>query len=178
MKQNVLVTSTLLEWAKKQSVKRVIFSSSAAAYGCDEGFPTSPYGLHKLMGEMECKLFSRLYGLDTVCLRYFNVYSEDQKYGGSYSTVISSWMEMMKEGVPLRIDGDGYQTRDFIHVSDIVEANISAMQKSGWIGGKTYDVGTGESVSMKYIKGFIDTHHKIRWIQSPPSWIVTGKQYH
>ena len=82
MRQNVFVTSTLLEWAKDHDVKRVIFSSSAAVYGNVDGFPSSPYGLHKLMSEMECRLFSKLYGLDTVCLRYFNVYSEDQPFGG------------------------------------------------------------------------------------------------
>ncbi len=81
---------------------------------------------------MECKLFSKLYGLDTVCLRYFNVYSEDQQYGGSYSTVISAWMEMLRQGKPLRIDGDGYQSRDFVHVRDIVLANVRAMQNPSW----------------------------------------------
>ena len=88
LKQNVFATSTLLEWAKTNKVKRVIFSSSSAVTGNGEG-PTSPYGLHKLMCELECQLYSRLYHLDTVCLRYFNVYSENQEYGGSYSTALS-----------------------------------------------------------------------------------------
>jgi len=167
MKQNVLVTSTLLEWAKDHNVKRVILSSSAAAYGDADGFPSSPYGLHKLINEMECKLFSRLYDLDTICLRYFNVYSENQKYGGAYSTVISAWMEMIRQDKPLRIDGDGYQSRDFIHVDDVVGANISAMKNHSWFGGKTYDVGTGQAVSVKYIKNLINSCQNVEWIYAP-----------
>ena len=92
LKQNVLVTSKILEWAKDHNVKRVIFSSSSAIMGDGDGQPKSPYGLHKLMSEMECKLFSQLYELDTVCLRYFNAYSEDQPFGGTYSTAICAWM--------------------------------------------------------------------------------------
>ena len=167
MKQNVLVTSTLLEWAKNHEIKRVILSSSAAVYGSGDGSPSSPYGLHKLINEMECKLFSKLYGLDTVCLRYFNVYSEDQQYGGSYSTVISAWMEMLRQGKPLRIDGDGYQSRDFVHVRDIVLANVRAMQNPSWFGGRTYDVGTGQAVSIKYIKNLINSFQDVEWIYAP-----------
>ena len=100
LKHNVLGTSRLLEWSKLHGVKRFIFSSSAAVYGNGED-PNSPYGLHKLMSEMECKLYSQLYGLDTVCLRYFNVYSEDQPFNGTHSTVISAWMEMIKQKQPL-----------------------------------------------------------------------------
>jgi nucleoside-diphosphate-sugar epimerase len=167
MKQNVLVTSTLLEWAKDHGVKRVIFSSSSAVNGNGDGVPNSPYGLHKLMNELECQLFSRLYSLDTVCLRYFNAYSEDQGYGGSYSTAICAWMEMIKQSKPLRIDGDGYQTRDLVHVDDIVGANIAAMEYPGHLSGASYDVGTGQSVSMNYIKNFIDSRYDIEWIYAP-----------
>ena len=167
MRQNVFVTSTLLEWAKDHDVKRVIFSSSAAVYGNVDGFPSSPYGLHKLMSEMECRLFSELYGLDTVCLRYFNVYSEDQPFGGSYSTAISAWMQMIREGKPLRIDGDGEQTRDFIHVDDIVLANIHAMNLPKRFTGKSYDIGTGKSVSLNYIKDFINSVQNVEWISNP-----------
>lgn len=163
LKQNVLVTSTLLEWSKDHGVKRVIFSSSAAVNGNGDGYPTSPYGLHKLMSEMECRLFSSLYGLDTICLRYFNVYSENQRFGGAYSTAICAWMEMIRQGKPLRMDGDGEQTRDFIHVDDVVLANIHAMQSNKWFGGKTYNIGSGECVSMNYIRDFINFHQDIEW---------------
>ena len=167
MKQNVLVTSTLLEWAKDHGVKRVIFSSSAAVNGNGDGIPQSPYGLHKLVNEMECRLYSQLYGLDTVCLRYFNVYSEDQVYGGSYSTVVCAWLEMIKQGKPLRIDGDGEQTRDLIHVNDIVSANIFCMKYQGVFNGKWFNVGSGTSVSLNYIKRFIDQNYDVIWKHMP-----------
>ena len=167
MKQNVLVTSTLLEWAKDHGVKRVIFSSSAAVNGNGDGIPQSPYGLHKLVNEMECRLYSRLYGLDSVCLRYFNVYSEDQEYGGSYSTVICAWLEMLKQGKPLRIDGDGEQTRDLIHVEDIVSANIFCMKYQGVFKGKWFNVGSGTSVSLNYIKHFINQNYDVIWKHMP-----------
>ena len=167
MKQNVLVTSTLLEWAKNHNVKRVIFSSSSAVNGDGDGVPKSPYGLHKLMSEMECRLFSQLYRLDTVCLRYFNAYSEDQNFGGSYSTAICAWMEMIRQGKPLRMDGDGAQTRDLVHVDDIILANIHAMQSTSWFGGKSYNVGSGTSVSMNYIRNFINERHDVKWDNAP-----------
>jgi len=85
---NVLGTSNVLQFAKNNGVKRVVFSSSSAIYG-NSGFPVSPYGLHKLQSEMECRLYSEFYGLDTVCLRYFNVYSQDQIPTSSYPTVVA-----------------------------------------------------------------------------------------
>ena len=167
MKQNVFVTSTLLEWARNCNVKRVIFSSSSAANGDGDGVPKSPYGLHKLMSEMECRLFSELYGLDTVCLRYFNAYSENQPFGGAYSTAISAWMEMIRQEKPLRIDGDGNQTRDLVHVEDIVSANIFCMKYPQDFKGKCLNVGSGESVSMNYVKQTIDKYHKVKWNWGP-----------
>ena len=163
LKQNVLVTSRVLEFAAKNSCKRVIFSSSSAIYGNGNG-PMSPYGLHKLMSEMECKLYSQLYGLDTVCLRYFNAYSEDQEFGGAYSTVISAWLEMIRRGKPLRIDGDGNQTRDFIHVKDIIDANIFCMRSENNLYGAYFDVGTGKSISINEIKEIVENNiENIEW---------------
>jgi len=167
LKQNVWASSVLLEWAKNHNVKRLIFSSSSAVLGDGDGVPKSPYGLHKKMTELECKLYSDLYGLDTVCLRYFNAYSEDQPFGGAYSTAICAWMEMISRELPLRLDGDGEQTRDFIHVKDIVSANLFCMKFEGFFGGKTYEVGTGTSVSMNYIKNYIDSRHNVEWNHKP-----------
>ena len=166
LKHNVLGTSRVLEWAKNHGAKRVIFSSSAAIYGDGRG-PSSPYGLHKSMSEQECRLYSELYGLDTVCLRYFNVYSEDQKYGGSYSTVISAWMELIRQGSPLRIDGDGNQTRDYLHVEDIVSVNLFCAEHKERFNGSCFDVGTGESISLNDIKNFIENRYEIEWQQAP-----------
>jgi UDP-glucose 4-epimerase len=166
MRHNVLATSKLLEWSKDSKVKRFIFSSSSAIYGDGNG-PKSPYGLHKLISEQECQLYSRLYNLDTVCLRYYNLYSEDQKYGGAYSTAISAWMEMIKTNRPLRMDGDGEQTRDFIHVSDVVEANLFCMNYENKFNGNCYDIGSGKSISLNYIKNYINKYNKVEWVQFP-----------
>ena len=161
-KNNAYSTSVLLEWAKNHNVGRVVFSSSAAADNV-----SSPYGLHKLISEKECSLYSKLFGLDTVCLRYYNVYSEDQKYGGSYSTVVSAWMHMIRQGKPLQIDGDGEQTRDFIHVDDIVSANIFCMEYDGKFEGHVLNVASGQTFSLNYIKSIIDKHVSVSWISSP-----------
>jgi UDP-glucose 4-epimerase len=166
LKHNVLATSKLLEWSKDNKVKRFIFSSSSAIYGDGNG-PKSPYGLHKLMSEQECKLYSELYGLDTVCLRYYNLYSEDQKYGGAYSTAISAWMEMIRTNKPLRIDGDGEQTRDFIHVDDVVQANLFCMNHKENFNCKFYDIGSGKSISLNYIKDYIVQFNEVKWDHRP-----------
>ena len=143
-----------------------IFSSSSAVYGEGLG-PKSPYGLHKLMSEMECDLYSELYGLKCVCLRYFNAYSEDQEYGGSYSTVVAAWMQMIRDGKSLRIDGDGEQSRDFIHVSDIVSANIWCMENIEKIDKLWYDVGYGETCSLNDIKEIVDRFNDVVWTKAP-----------
>ena len=167
LRHNVLGTSRALELAKNCGAKKFIFSSSAAVYGQD-GTPNSPYGMHKAMSEMECKLYSELYGLDTVCLRYFNIFSEDQKYGGAYSTVISAWMEMLRQNKPLRIDGDGSQSRDFIHVDDIVSANLFCINYKNRFDGKCFDVGLGKEISLLQIKNIIDERQKgVTWNYSP-----------
>jgi len=164
MRNNVLGTSKLLEWSLNSGVKRVIFSSSAAV---NNGNPKSPYGLQKYLSELECKLYAQTYGLDTVSLRYYNVYSEDQKFGGPYSTAISAWMEMIKQNKPLRLDGDGEQTRDFIYVDDIVSANIFCMNYNGQLEGSALDVGTGRSISLNYVKKYIDSICNVEWNHKP-----------
>lgn len=166
MKQNVLVTSKLLEWSKNHGVKTFIFSSSSAIYGEGKG-PKSPYGLHKLISEMECDLYQDLFGIKCVCLRYFNVYSADQEYGGSYSTVVSAWMQMIKDGKSLRIDGDGEQSRDFIHVDDVVSANLWCMNNVEKINNLWYDVGYGDTCSLNDIKDIVDAHNQVEWIHAP-----------
>jgi len=166
MRQNVLVTSKLLEWSKNHGVQTFIFSSSSALYGEGDG-PKSPYGLHKLISEMECELYQKLFDIRCVCLRYFNVYSEDQEYGGAYSTVVAAWMQMIRDKSPLRIDGDGTQTRDFVHVDDIVSANIYCMENIDILRELWYDVGYGETCTLNYIKGIVDNHHKVDWTSAP-----------
>jgi UDP-glucose 4-epimerase len=162
LSHNVMGSSRVLEYANLVGAKRVIFASSAAA-----DTPSSPYGVHKRMTELECRVYSDLYELDTVSLRYFNVYSEDQKYDGAYSTVISAWLEKIKNNEPLRLDGDGQQTRDFIHVDDIVAANIHCMNYNNDFNGEVYDVGTGNSSSLSHIKQYFENVFDVTWELQP-----------
>jgi len=158
LSHNVHGSSAVLDYSKHVGAKRVIFASSAAVYGA-----SSPYGLHKLMTEMECSLYAKLYGLDTVSLRYFNVYSEDQQFGGAYSTVIAAWMEMMRQNKPLRVDGDGNQTRDFIHIDDIIDANIFCMNHKGNLAGLSFDVGTGVETSLNEVRDIVNQYCEPEW---------------
>ena len=154
MKNNVLATSNVLNFARKNNVKRVIYSSSSSIHGDGKG-PKSPYALQKLTSEIECKLYSNLYGLDTVSLRYFNVYSFDQPADGAYATAVSNWMKYIKEDKVPFITGDGEQRRDMLHVDDAVSANIFAMQYSKSFDNQYYDVGTGENISLNEVKKIV-----------------------
>lgn len=144
---NVLATTNVLNFARKVGAKRVIYSGSSSVIGDGTG-PTSPYGFQKLVSELECKLYSKLYGVDTVSLRYFNVYSSDQKVTGPYATAIANWMEYIRQNKNPFITGDGGQRRDMLHVSDAVSANIFAMGHKERFNGKHYDVGTGQNISL------------------------------
>jgi nucleoside-diphosphate-sugar epimerase len=115
----------------------------------------SPYGLQKLISEMECKLYSKLYGLDTVTLRYFNVYSPDQKAEGPYATAISNFKRYIKEGKRPFITGDGTQRRDMLNVKDAVSANIFAMKHKERFEGAVFDVGTGTNISLNEIRDIV-----------------------
>tara|TARA_B100000131_G_scaffold287394_1_gene297967 strand:+ start:660 stop:1553 length:894 start_codon:yes stop_codon:yes gene_type:complete len=157
MKNNVLCTSHVLNFARKVGTKRVIYSGSSSVVGNGDG-PTSPYGLQKLISEMECKLYSELYGVDTVTLRYFNVYSEDQKAEGPYATAISNWMKFIREGKIPFITGDGNQRRDMLHVSDAVSANIFAMNSEEPFCGSAFDTGTGTNISLNEVRGVVNEY--------------------
>jgi len=163
LSHNVFGTSQVLEFAKMVNANRVIFSSSAAIYGND-GTPCNPYGAHKRMSEIECKVYAELYDIDTVALRYFNVFSKDQQYGGAYSTVISAWNHAMRNKRPFIINGDGDQSRDFIHVSDIIDCNVFCMLHPENFKGEHYDVGAGKSTSLNEIKNLISLSKKNEWV--------------
>jgi len=162
MDNNVLSTSIVLNFARKVGCKRVIYSGSSSVVGNGNG-PSNPYGLQKLVSEMECKLYSDLYDLDTVTLRYFNVYSEDQPAEGPYATAIANWMKYIREGNRPFITGDGHQRRDMAYVHDVVDANIFAMQHDGLFCGKHYDVGTGENISLNEIKQIVEKYHDVEF---------------
>ncbi len=161
---NVAGTVLLLEKCRDHKVKRFIFSSSSAIYGGAKELPTkeknsvpnpqSIYGLQKLVCEPFCLLFSRLYGLDSVALRYFNVYGPGQYGDSPYSTVISAWLEKMyfpKGGKPF-IEGNGSQSRDFCYVDNVVQANIKAMQAKGPFKGQAFNIAHSERITVKQIK--------------------------
>ena len=133
---NVDGTLNVLVAARDAGVRKVVLASSAANYGdnpnlplkeTEQPRPQSPYAAQKLMGEYYARLFTDLYGLETTCLRYFNVYGPRQDPSSPYSGVISIFIDRICAGEPITIHGDGTQTRDFIYVGDVVRANIRAM---------------------------------------------------
>lgn len=159
---NVVGTASMLEACRLAGVKRFVFSSTSAIYGNTNVFPTtedvnpspiSPYALSKLIGENYCKFYSEVYGISTVCLRYFNVYGNRVNPNGSYRSVIPVFIEQRLAGKPLTITNDGHQARDFVNVVDVAKANIAAMQFSGK--GHVINIGSGTSVSVNQIAEII-----------------------
>lgn len=161
MKNNVLGGSLVLDYARRVgTVKRVIYSSSSSVVGQGEG-PTNPYALQKLTTELECKIYSEIYGIDTVALRYFNVYSEDQKADGPYATAICNWMHYIRQGKTPFITGDGEQRRDMVHLNDVVRANIFAMESTTDFKGQHLDIGTGNNISLNEAKEIVKKYHNV-----------------
>jgi len=153
---NDLGTLNVLEAARHCGAKRVVLASSCAVYGDlpelpkkeeMDTKPLSPYAASKLHGETYARLYGDLYGLETVCLRYFNVYGPRQDPSSPYSGVISIFMDKAARGEGVTIYGDGEQSRDFIYVADVVQANMLAAQREN-ISGLTINVGTGKSVTV------------------------------
>lgn len=155
---NVNGTLNVLLAARDLKIRRVVFSTSSAAYGDQEVYPLkedgvikkplSPYGFHKLIGEEYCRLFSLLYGLETVSLCYFNIYGPYFDPEGAYALVIGRFLKLRKEGKPLTVRGDGELYRDYTHVDDAVEANILAMTKDTVGKGEVINIGYGEPHSV------------------------------
>lgn len=151
---NVNMTLQLLNYCVKAGVKRFIFASSAAVYGILDGKatedmacrPNSPYGAGKLAVEDYLHAYRRTYGLETVMLRYFNVYGRRQRYS-DYSGVITIFINKLLDGERPVIFGDGLQVRDFVHVDDIVQANMLAMESSNAVG-EMFNVASGRATSI------------------------------
>ena len=160
VRTNTLGTATVLQCARESKVKRVMYSSTSSGYGLlntpplNEGMPDdclNPYSVSKVSGEKLCKMYTDLFGLETVIFRYFNVYGPREPLKGPYAPVVGLFLRQAMKGEPLTIVGDGNQRRDFTHVDDVVEANILAMQcNDSWspIFGKVYNVGTGRNHSV------------------------------
>jgi len=151
---NDLGTLFVLDAARKNTVKRLVLSSSCAVYGDDPQLPKhetmkpkpqSPYAVQKLTGELNARLYHELYGLEAVCLRYFNVYGPRQDPSSAYSGVISIFLTRAASQAPPVIYGDGNQCRDFVFVKDVVKANLLAASADG-TAGKVFNIGTGAFV--------------------------------
>jgi UDP-N-acetylglucosamine/UDP-N-acetyl-alpha-D-glucosaminouronate 4-epimerase len=161
---NVTGALRVLKACVDARVKRVVYSSSSSVYGDQPTLPLTedmppgplnPYACQKLMGEIYARNFAHIYGLETVCLRYFNVYGPRQVTEGAYRLVISIFMDQRERGEPMTIHGDGLQTRDFTWVGDVVRANILAAESDRVGRGEPINVGAGREVSVKRIAELI-----------------------
>lgn len=156
-KINVTGTFNLLEACRINKVEKLIFSSSAAVYGkteipCNEDMkadPISVYGFSKLMGEEYCKQYSKLFNIQTICLRYFNVFGPRQSPNGQYAGVVAKFNECIKNNKPITIYGDGSQTRDYISAQEVALINIKmATLAPEHLNGQTVNVATGSSITL------------------------------
>ena len=158
VQKNVVGTTVALQCARDAAVSRFVYSSTSSGYGLNtppnrEDQPDdclNPYSLSKIFGEKLSKLFTNLYGLETVALRYFNVYGERAPTGGQYAPVVGIFLEQYGKGQPLTVVGDGTQRRDFIHVRDVAAANLLAATARIADGrlGEFFNVASGENVSI------------------------------
>jgi UDP-glucose 4-epimerase len=151
---NITGTLNMLIAARNAGVKKVVLASSAAVYGDTPALqkredmppkPQSPYAVTKLAGEYYCRVFQEVYGLATVCLRYFNVYGPRQDPKSAYAAVIPSFIKRASEGKAPVIFGDGEQTRDFVFIKDTVEANILAAESQAC---GIFNIGSGQSITI------------------------------
>lgn len=162
--KNCLGTATVLQCARECGVKRVVYSSTSSAYGNnpwpnDETQPDdclNPYSASKASAEKFCKMYTDLYGLETVTLRYFNVFGERSPSRGQYAPVISIFQRLKDTDHPLTIVGDGSQRRDFVYVKDVAKANyLAALFPLKGHMGEVFNVGSGKNYSVKEIANAI-----------------------
>jgi len=153
---NIGGTLNVLLAARDAGTRRVVFASSSSVYGDAPGFPRAetqatsplaPYAVSKLAAEQYCRVAHIVYGLETVCLRYFNVFGRRQDPFSQYSAVIPKFIVAMRDGVAPTIYGDGTQSRDFTHIDDVVAANLLAMTVPD-VGGRIFNIACGRQVSL------------------------------
>lgn len=161
---NVIGTLNILELSKKYGIKKIIYSSTSSVYGLTSKLPINeetkidclnPYAHSKYLGEELFRQYWKEYNLDSVIFRYFNVFGERSPIKGQYAPVIGIFLNQLKNNAPLTIVGDGMKSRDFIHVSDIVEANILAMNFKSKLEANTINIGNGYNISIKDIANII-----------------------
>ncbi|MDI6644104.1 MAG: SDR family oxidoreductase [Methanobacteriaceae archaeon] len=154
---NVTGTLRILEASREVDVKKVVFASSSAVYGDSSQLPVneslsvnplSPYAVSKVAGELYCSVYSQIYGLPTTALRYFNVFGPRQDPDSQYAAVIPKFIESLLKNEPPTIYGDGMQTRDFIHIKHVVDANLQACQSS--VSGN-FNIAGGKSISIQQL---------------------------
>lgn len=163
-KINIEGTANVLEAARLNGVKRVLLASSSAVYGNGKDIPykeasptdcRSPYAASKLIGEELLKCYFKAYGLETVCVRYFNVFGPKQNPNSPYAAVIAKFMDLAKRGDAFFIDWDGKQSRDFVFIDDVADATILAMEKGK--AGEVYNVASGKTYSLRDLAREIET---------------------
>ena len=162
---NVTGALNIFTAARDSGVRRVVYASSSAVYGDDErmpkiesqiGRPLSPYGASKLMDEIYARQFFDHYGLETIGLRYFNVFGPRQNPTGGYAAVIPQWIAALLRGDPCRIHGDGSATRDFCHVANVVQANIlAATTRNAAAPGEVFNVALGNRIDLNALHALI-----------------------
>jgi len=161
---NVVGTLNVLVAARDGGVTKVIYSGSSSAYGNQtemplretmQANPLSPYGLQKYVGELYCRVFSEVYNLPTISLRYFNVYGPGADPNGAYALVIAKFIEQRKRGEPMTIAGSGENTRDYTHVRDVVRANLLAAGSGKVERGEVINIGAGNNVSVNKVAELI-----------------------
>lgn len=154
---NVNGTLNLLVAAVEAKVKKFVFASSSSVYGDDpelpkkeesQGKPLSPYAVHKITAEKYCQVFHEIYGLETICLRYFNVFGPHQDPSSQYAAAIPLFITLMLKGERPQIFGDGEQSRDFTHVANVVEANIRAIEAPAAAAGQIFNIACGERTTI------------------------------
>lgn len=169
---NSVGTCTVLQCAREAGVKRVIYSSTSSAYGLKNEPPLvetmpkdclNPYSVSKTSGEELCKMYTDLFGLETITFRYFNVYGPRECTKGQYAPVIGLFLRQKANGEPMTVVGDGLQTRDYTHVYDVVQANILATECTEGIG-EIINIGTGTNHSVLDLVNMIQGEH----IHIPP----------
>jgi UDP-glucose 4-epimerase len=161
---NIMGTANVLEASRQKNVRRLVYSTTSSYYGLKNSVPNvetqpsdclNPYSLSKVTGDQLCKIYSDLYGLETITLRYFCVYGDREPLKGEYAPVIGRFLRQHREGKPLTIVGDGQQIRDFTHIDDVISANLLAMTKKLVESGGVYNVGSGKSLSILEIAKLI-----------------------
>ena len=178
VRTNVLVTTTLLQFAREHGVKAFINSSTSSSYGLKNEPPLredmppdclNPYSVSKVAAENMCKMYSDLFDMNIVNLRYFNVYGDRQPVKGQYAPVVGLFLEQFKRGEAFTIVGDGEQRRDFTHVNDVVRANIAAAERASDISGEIINVGTGTNHSVNQIANIISNSYTKNFIPPRPA---------